>query len=210
MKKTSLVLAAALSCIALSAAAGGSHGAQGSNGAAGGGGGGGGAGLGVGIATARAGARATNTSRIGIATNVGLGVTTGANTAAGGIATGGSIGSGAVQIGSTTYEAAASPSFAPPAHGPLRSCRLYAGAGGASRDGSGSAGIPIGNDQICLTDAAHELMDRLNTRRANTFSDEDYLRAACKVEGMAETRACKDLEGRSTASTPQAMAYTSN
>lgn len=225
MKKT-LILAAALSCIAMSAAAGGSHGSQGSNGAAGGGGGGGGgggAGFGVGIAAARAGAAASSRTQVGIATTVGLGVTTGATTATGfggnasvlggaNTATGGSVGSGAVQVsaGNSTYRAAASSAFAPGAHGPVESCRLFAGAGGATVKGSLSGGLPIGNDQACVIEASHRIMNRMNAMKPDSFSYDDYLRPVCKFEGMSETAECKALAEHETAAAPAGMAYTPN
>lgn len=226
---TRLIFAAAMSCIAMSAAATGLHGSTGSNGSngAGGGGGGGGGGaaaLGVGIAASQAQAAAINTNQIGIANHVGLSMTGGATsaTAAGGLggtgiggaasASGGSIGSGAVSVttGGTTYRAAAAPSFAPPASGPISSCRLFMGAGGATVKGSLSGGIPIGNDQACVVESSHEMMNRINAMAPNSFSKDDYLRPVCKFEGMSETKACQDLEGRSTASAPPAMAYTPN
>lgn len=224
MKKT-LILAAALSCIAMSAAAGGSHGSQGSQGAAGGGGGGGGgggAGFGVGIA----GASASSRTQVGIATTVGLGVTTGANTATGGLgfggnasvlggantATGGSVGSGAVQVsaGNSIYRVAASSAFAPGAHGPVESCRLFMGAGGATVKGSLSGGLPIGNDQACVIEASHRIMNRMNAMKPDSFSYDDYLRPVCKFEGMSETAECKALVEHETAAAPVGMAYTPN
>jgi hypothetical protein len=213
MKKTSLVLAAALSCIAMSAAAGSSHGSQGSQGAAGGGDG---AGIGVGIAAA------SSRTEIGIANTVRFGLTTGATTANGGLGfggaatgiggTGGSIGAGAVQVsaGNSTYRAAASSAFAPGAHGPVESCRLFMGAGASGVKGSLSGGLPIGNDQACVIEASHRIMNRMNAMKPDAFKYVDYLRPACKFEGLAETDECKALTRQQPAAAPIGMAYTPN
>lgn len=84
--------------------------------------------------------------------------------------------------------------FALGAHGPVESCRLFAGAGGAMVKGSLSGGLPIGNHQACMIEASHQIMNRMNRMNAmkqDSFKHVDYLRPACKFEGMAETDECK-------------------
>lgn len=121
--------------------------------------------------------------------------TGGAANAAGGA--GGSSAATGNGAGNTTtvrtgdYNAASSTAYAPQVPTVLRSCRLYIGLGGASRDGSGSGGIPIGNDATCLADSQIELMAKVNKLAPGMFSTADILQAACKVEGMDATAACK-------------------
>lgn len=96
-----------------------------------------------------------------------------------------------IAVGGSVYEAASAPAYAPAGSAPRTSCRLFVGLGGTSTGGSLSGGIPVGNDQTCLSGAQFEFMDRINALAPKTFESADYLRAACKVEGMAETDGCK-------------------
>lgn len=186
-----ILLAASLPALATGA---GQNGTGNGGGGGGGGGGGAGIGVGVGISAAQSQARASNRSEIGIATNVGLSNTIGSS------AQGGSIGAGAVQVTAAgdTYKAASAPAFAPGASGPVSSCRLFIGLGATNTSGSGSAGIPIGNDQACVVENAHRLMNRMNAMKANAFTYDDYLRPVCKFEGMADTAECKALTQQET------------
>lgn len=97
-------------------------------------------------------------------------------------------------VGNSEYKAASAPAYAPDGSAPRTSCRIFMGLGGSGRDGSLSGGIPIGNDQTCLSGANIEFMDKVNKVKAGTFTDVDYLREACKVEGMSEATACKNLQ----------------
>lgn len=168
----------------------------------GGGGGGGGAGVGVGIAAAQSvafggGATATGgtSSALGGAGFGGTGVG-----GTGGSASGNGSGNRTeIAVGGAVYEAASAPAYAPAGSAPRTSCRLFVGLGGTSTGGSLSGGVPIGNDQVCLSGAQFEFMDKINAMAPNTFSSADYLRAACKVEGMSETAACKPEAQRATA-----------
>lgn len=102
-------------------------------------------------------------------------------------AMGGSLNLAGAQIG--TQERSAPSSFAPAGSAPVTSCRLFFGVAGSQTGGSLGAGLPMGNDQVCITQAQFALMDRLGG-----FQAEDYLRAACKVEGMSETSRCKAMK----------------
>jgi hypothetical protein len=100
------------------------------------------------------------------------------------------------------------PSYAPEARTPIKSCRLTMGGGGADDKVSLSLGIPIGNDAICLHAVKEAAMLAANKRAAEAnrkapFSEEDFLRNDCTIEGMSDTRACREL-GR----TQQASAQT--
>lgn len=81
----------------------------------------------------------------------------------------------------------------------VRNCRLGIGGGGSNTSGSMSAAIIIGNDQTCLSGAATEGMEITNARFPGTFGRDDYLSVQCKVEGMAETKACKEFAERTRA-----------
>lgn len=92
---------------------------------------------------------------------------------------------------------ASNTAYAPDIPTTAKSCRLFIGMGGTSRDGSGSGLVPIGNDQTCLSVTAVQLMIEINTaqRRGSQpapFGTADILSAACKIEGMKDTiAACK-------------------
>lgn len=108
----------------------------------------------------------------------------------GGVGQGG--GGGSVQFNVNNPRGPAAPSFAPDTPTVAKSCRLYIGLGGASVNGSGSGGIPIGNDQTCLSVTSVQLMMEVNgdARDAGLpapFGTRDILAAACKIEGMKET-----------------------
>jgi hypothetical protein len=96
-----------------------------------------------------------------------------------------------VSVAGATYEAAASTAYAPNSGAPRTSCRIFVGLGGASVNGSLSGGLPIGNDQTCLSGAQIEFMNNVNKVAPGTFGGADYLIAACAVEGMDKMAACK-------------------
>ena len=196
--KKSLVALALTSMFSMAFATDG----NGGDGRGNGGGGGGGGGGGVGIAAAAALAFGGTAAAVGGAG--GLGGTGGAGGSGG---TGGSI-NAPISVGGTTIEAAASSAYAPPAHGPRRSCRLFVGFGGSGTEASLSGGIPIGNDQTCVSGAQFEFMNDVNKLAPGTFTRDDYLKAACKVEGMAETRACETLRKQQTAAVTPDSAQT--
>lgn len=150
---------------------------------------------------ATAGASAVN--QVGIATTATIGIRTGDTVAAGGLggtglggnaaggnATGGNIGDGAGSANIQVRQAAAT-AYAPTPSGPRASCRLFAGVGGTTTSGALSGGLPIGNDQTCVSGAMVEFMDTVNRVKAGTFEIDDYLEAACMVESMAKTKGCK-------------------
>jgi len=164
-------------------------------------------GLGVGFGLGQAAASSTATSasessvrnQVGIATQVGIGLSTGANSAFGGTSTsqggtgvggnataGGAVvgaGAGAVSV-QNNYKQSAASAYAPRASGPATSCRLFVGLGGTNTSGSLSGGIPIGNDQTCLSDKKLSYMDAINDRFSGTFNKGDCLEAICLIEGM--------------------------
>lgn len=170
-------------------------------------------GLGVGFGLGQAAASSTATAdvrnQVGIANNVGIGLSTGANTAFGGASgatatsmggtgvggnatAGGAVvgaGAGAVSVVSN-YKQAAAGAYAPRPSGPATSCRLFVGLGGTNVNGSLSGGIPIGNDQTCLSDKKLTYMDFVNSQFAGTFNKGDYLEAVCAIEGMDATEGC--------------------
>lgn len=119
--------------------------------------------------------------------------TGGVSNAAGGTssAIGGSSGGNSINVQGSTYEQAASTAYAPDGKAPRTSCRLFVGLGGTSQNGSLSGGIPIGNDQTCMSGAQIEAMDKANKVQAGTFLIGDYLLAICKMEGMDQTQGCK-------------------
>lgn len=120
--------------------------------------------------------------------------TGGAASATGGSASATGNGAGnstSVTFEGSTYREAAQTAYAPATVAPRVSCRIFVGLGGSSRDGSLSGGIPIGNDQSCLSGLQIELMDKVNRVAPGTFVGKDYLAAACKVEGMEAAAACK-------------------
>lgn len=119
--------------------------------------------------------------------------TGGAANASGGSsnAVGGSSGGNSINVQGSTYEQAASTAYAPDGKAPRTSCRLFIGFGGTNVSGSLSGGIPIGSDQTCLSGAQIEFFDKVNKVQAGTFGPADYLRAACKVEGMDQMDGCK-------------------
>jgi hypothetical protein len=84
------------------------------------------------------------------------------------------------------------------------------GAGASGVKGSLSGGLPIGNDQACVIEASHRIMNRMNAMKPDSFKYVDYLRPACKFEGMAETDECKALAQQQPAAAPVGMAYTPN
>jgi hypothetical protein len=188
LNKTALSLALLLACG--SALANGNHGqAPASNQPAGTthNGGEGGSGVGVGIAAAVAFGAGGNGGAGGQGGAGGFGGTGGTASASGN----GSGNQTQIAVGGSVYEAASAPAYAPAGSAPRTSCRLFVGLGGTSTGGSLSGGIPVGNDQTCLSGAQFEFMDRINALAPRTFAAADYLQAACKVEGMAETEGCK-------------------
>jgi hypothetical protein len=114
---------------------------------------------------------------------------------AGGVASATGNGSGnstSVNVGGSNYREAAQSLYLPPVvDRPLKDCRLYISLGGSSRDGQIAGGIPIGNSQICLSDVQWTLMTKVNAMKPGSFTPEDFLLVACKVEGMNELSACK-------------------
>lgn len=110
----------------------------------------------------------------------------------GGNATGNGAGnSTSVNFEGSTYKEAAQTAYAPTPQGPRTSCRLFVGLGGSGRDGSLSGGIPISNDQTCMSGAQIEFMNTVNKIQANTFTVGDYLIAVCAAEGMDKMSACQ-------------------
>lgn len=102
---------------------------------------------------------------------------------------GGNTAGGASVSTSTSVEGAqrsAPTVFVPAGSMPATSCRLFIGLGGSNTSGSLGGGVPIGNDAVCLAATQIALMDKLGG-----FSRADYLTAACRVEGMADTSVCK-------------------
>lgn len=184
----------------------GGTGGQGGAGGAGGNGTGVGVGIGLGVgvglgqggnASATGGdARASSVSQGGDAkSSASASASNSATNTAGGGAGGSSTAkSGDITIkqGDVTYKEAAHTAYAPDVPTVAKSCRLFIGGGGTSRDGSASGIIPIGNDQTCLSVTAVQLMIEVNgaTRRAGgqaPFDTTDILAVTCKIEGMKET-----------------------
>ena len=97
----------------------------------------------------------------------------------------------AIAVGGTLVQRNTPPSYAPPGSGPLKSCRLFMGAGGAGTGASGSGGFPIGNDMTCLVDAREEMMVRINKAFPSTFTLGDFMDNACQIEGMDAFGPCK-------------------
>lgn len=161
-----------------------------------------GVGVGVGVGMGGEGGRATSNSNAqGGAANAqggagGNSTATGGSGGAGGSAAGGSgTGGAASAVGSVTFEGstykeAAQTAYAPDGKAPRTSCRLFVGFGGSSVNGSLSGGIPIGNDQTCVSGAMIEAMDKANKVQAGTFGIDDYLLAICAIEGMDKTKRC--------------------
>lgn len=109
------------------------------------------------------------------------------------LAVGGAVDFAGARVGgdsNVTFERSVPSAMAPGASVPSKSCRLTIGLGGSGSAASGSGGFPIGNDQTCLSGVAIEFLDALRTRGINV-DQADYTRAACKVEGMADTSPCK-------------------
>jgi hypothetical protein len=96
-----------------------------------------------------------------------------------------------VNFEGSTYKEAAQTAYAPTPSGPRTSCRLFIGFGGTNTSGALSGGVPIGQDQTCLSGAQVEFMHTVNKIKANTFTVDDYLLAVCAVEGMDKMTACK-------------------
>lgn len=175
---------------------------QGSNGQGNGGGGGGGGGGGSGVAVAAVNNQVGITSTVGLTASLGVRGGDVVNSASGGSATGlgGSVGNVGASVGAgagsgsatlvNNYRPAAATAYAPAGSAPRTSCRLYIGLGGGNVNGSGSGGIPIGNDQTCLTGTGIDTMDQINAKFGETFGRDDYLTVACKVEGMSATKVC--------------------
>lgn len=110
----------------------------------------------------------------------------------GGSATGNGAGnSTSVNFEGSTYKEAAQTAYAPTPTGPRNSCRIFVGLGGSSVNGSLSGGIPLANDQTCISGAQVEFMQTVNKIKPGTFSVDDYLAAVCAVEGMDKMQACK-------------------
>jgi len=74
-----------------------------------------------------------------------------------------------------------------------RSCRLFFSLFGSSSGGAGGGGIPLGNDQTCLSWNQIEIMAEVNSYSGDkpVFGLSDMRRAACKIEGMGEMEGCK-------------------
>lgn len=104
--------------------------------------------------------------------------------------------SGAKFGGDVVYPKQVPPAYAPSTSQPPTSCRLTMGAGGSDDRVSMSFGFPIGNDAVCLHKKKDSLMRDANVRKPGTFSDDDFLRNDCTVEGMDQTKACKELAKR--------------
>lgn len=99
--------------------------------------------------------------------------------------------------GDTNVPKQTPPSYAPAASMPVLSCRPTFGLGLAGSSASGSGGLPwFTNDAICLHKKRDDTMQAANARRPGTFTQDDFLRNDCTVEGMPETSACKDLAAR--------------
>jgi hypothetical protein len=97
--------------------------------------------------------------------------------------------------GNVYQESAAAPSLAI-APVQVRNCRIGIGGSGATRDGSAAFAIPLGNDQLCLSGGLMDMMQQVNLMSAQMgqnppFRREDFMKIACKIEGMAETEGCK-------------------
>lgn len=99
--------------------------------------------------------------------------------------------------GDIYYPRQTPPAYAPQGDKPPTSCRLFIGGGASSAGGAASGAIPIGNDAICLHEKRDVTMRQANKRRAGTFSEEDFLRNDCTIEGMSDTKACKELRNGS-------------
>lgn len=95
-----------------------------------------------------------------------------------------------VSVAGAVYEAAASTAYAPDGKAPRTSCRIFVGLGGSNLNGSLSGGLPIGNDQTCMSGAQIEAMDKANKVQAGTFLIADYLIAICAMEGMERMAGC--------------------
>lgn len=157
--------------------------------------------IGVGLAASRSTSSATGGASV--ISNSGNSQAFSSNSATYGAISGGSGGSvdlagarmGNVEINTPRQTP---PSFSPEARTPVSiiSCRLVMGSGGATDKVSFALGIPIGNDGLCLHAKRDGVMKSGNARRPGTFSDDDFLRNDCTVEGMAETSACKALAER--------------
>ena len=98
--------------------------------------------------------------------------------------------------GDVVYPRQVPPAYAPSTSQPPTSCRLTMGAGGSDDRVSMSFGFPIGNDAVCLHKKRDSLMRDANVRKPGTFGDDDFLRNDCTVEGMSDTKACKELAKR--------------
>lgn len=197
MKKSFLFATIALACLSASATPlGGGDGHDGI-----GGGGGGGAAYSLAAAQAQAAARAQSRSsssvknQVGIANTATIGIRTGDTVASGGLGGTGMGGSATIGDGAGSanikVKQAASTAYAPNGQAPRSSCRLFVGVGGTTTGGALSGGLPIGNDQTCVSGAMVEFMDKLNQVKPGTFEADDYLEAACMVESMAKTKGCK-------------------
>lgn len=156
--------------------------AEGGKGGSGGSGGSGGVGMG-GSATGGNASAVGGTGGAGGAAAAGAGGT--------GLGGAGGVGTVAVNAVGSTYEAAASTAYAPDGKAPRTSCRLFIGLGGSQTNGSLSGGIPIANDQTCISGAQIEAMDKANKVYPGSFLIGDYLKAICKIEGMDATEGCK-------------------
>lgn len=166
------------------------------------------------LSSSRSSVRSTTTSTAtgGAASITGLMNMQGATLGGGGAGgAGGFVGEGAgalnlsgarIGSGDTNVPKQTPPSYAPAASMPVLSCRPTFGLGLAGSGASGSGGLPwFTNDAICLHKKRDDTMQAANARRARTFTDDDFLRNDCTVEGMADTSACKDLATRDSKKT---------
>lgn len=96
-----------------------------------------------------------------------------------------------VDIKGDIYERSAPAVIAAPIPTVATSCRLYMFGGGTNVNGAVSGSIPLGNDQTCLSGVNLNNMLRINQHVANTFSMQDMVKEACKVEGMDTAEPCK-------------------
>lgn len=86
---------------------------------------------------------------------------------------------------------AANTAYAPDVPTVAKSCRLFIGGGGTSRDGSASGLIPIGNDGTCLAVTSSQIMIEVNRAFPGAFAQAEVKSVVCKIEGMEELPSCK-------------------
>lgn len=162
----------------------------------------GGTGVGIGLGVGIAGAQSDSSSRSSSSSQGGDATANGGNggtatqgqsaTGYGGTANGqGSGNQTSVNVGGSTYKESAQTAYAPTVQQPRTSCRIFLSIGGSSTSGSLSGGIPLANDQSCVSGLQVELMDKVNAHSPGTFKTADFLAAVCAVEGMEKMSACQ-------------------